>query len=104
MSKIGQRRKQNVRHREIQDARQRREQEWLLYEQQEKGLERLRTLLISAWLLLCLLGGVFIGNENGVLVWAGLSGFGLVAAYQIRSLWLARQAEKPHGPSSGGGN
>lgn len=104
MSKIGQRRKQNVRLKEIQDARHRQEQEWLLYEQREKSLERLRTILIVAWLMLCLLGGFFIGNENGVLVWAGLSGFGLIAAYYLYGLWLERQAEKRSAPSSGGNN
>jgi hypothetical protein len=90
MSKISQRRKQNVRHREIQDARHRQEQEWLLHEQKEKSLERLRTILIVLWVLLGFLGAVVIGDESGVLVWAGFSGFGLIAAYYLYGLWLER--------------
>ena len=102
MSKIGQRQKKNARLKESQNARHRQEQEWLLYERQEKSLERLRTLLIFAWLLLCFLGAVFIGNENAILVWAGLSGIGLIAAYYLYGLWLERQRGKLDAPSSDG--
>lgn len=104
MSKIGQRRKQNARLQDIRDARHRQEQDWLRYEQREKSRERLRTILIFVWLLLCFLGAYFIGNENGVLVWAGLSGFGLIAAYHVHGLWLERRAGRRSSPSSGGKN
>lgn len=96
MSKIGQRRKPNVHRKEIQDARQRQEQDWLFHEYKENSLERLRKTLIFVWILLCFLGAYFIGNENAVLVWAGLSGLGMVAAYYVYGLWLwlERQAGK----------
>ncbi|HLF98061.1 MAG TPA: hypothetical protein VI457_13035 [Methylococcaceae bacterium] len=94
MSKIGQRQKQNVRLKEIRDTRHRQEQEWLLHEQRETRLERWRMILIFVWILLCFIGAYFIGNENAVLVWAGLSGFGMIAAYYLYGLWLERKAGK----------
>jgi hypothetical protein len=104
MSKIGRRRKQNTRPREIHNARQRHELEWLLYEQREKSLESLRTPLVFAWLFLCFLGAFFIGDQDGVLIWAGSSAIALILVYQLRGLWLTRQAEKQTGttPDDGG--
>lgn len=102
MSKIGQRQKKNARLKEIQNARHRQEQEWLLHERKEKSLERLRPILILLWVLLGFLGAVVIGNENAVLIWAGLSGIGLIAAYYLYGLWLERQRGKLDAPSSDG--
>jgi hypothetical protein len=92
MSKIGRRRRQNTRLKDMQDSRHRQEREWLLHESREERLERLRTILISVWLGLCLMGAFLIGDDNGVLVWAGLSGVAMIAAYYLYSLWLERRA------------